>query len=113
MRQAILGHLQQSGNPSSFDRIQAIRLAAYWVAFRIEEVEKGSAAGAFIGIQGGHITISSQEDMLRMVDAAHLRPQEQWWLDLRLIARLLSQPGAEEHQSSLQRSIRAAEGATG
>jgi 6-phosphofructokinase 1 len=93
VRQAILGHLQQGGDPSPFDRIQAIRLASHCVKFLIAEAEKGSAVGAFIGMQGGQITISHLEDMPRMVDAAHMRPQEQWWLDLRPIARLLSQPG--------------------
>jgi len=35
-----------------------------------------------------------------MVDAAHLRPQEQWWLALRPIVRLLSLPGADENPSA-------------
>ena len=95
VRQAILGHLQQGGNPSPFDRIQATRLAARCVEFLIEESEKGSAAGACIGMQGGHISISSLEDIPCMVDAAHLRPLEQWWLDLRPIVRLLSQSSAD------------------
>jgi hypothetical protein len=58
---------------------------------------KGIGCQAYIGMQGGHINISSLENMPRMVDAAHLRPQEQWWLGLRLIARLLSQPGGAEN----------------
>ena len=33
VRQAILGHLQQGGDPSPFDRIQATRLAARCIAF--------------------------------------------------------------------------------
>jgi len=103
VRPAILGHLQQGGNPSPFDRIQATRLAARCVEFLIEEAEKGSAAGAFIGLQGGYVKIFSLEDMPRMVDMAHLRPKEQWWLDLRPIVRLLAQPGGvttddDEHE---------------
>jgi hypothetical protein len=46
-------------------------------------------------MQGGHISISSLENMPGMVDAAYLRPQVQWWLDLRPIARLLSQSSAD------------------
>jgi 6-phosphofructokinase 1 len=90
VRQAILGHMQQGGNPSPFDRIQATRLAARCVDFLSEEGKKGSANGAFIGIQGGHIKIFNLEDMPRMVDPAHFRPKEQWWLDLRPLVRLLS-----------------------
>ena len=100
VRQVILGYVQQGGNPSPFDRIQATRLAARCVEFLIQEAENGSAAGTFIGVQGGQIKTSRLEDMPRMVDAAHQRPQEQWWLDLRPIARLLSQASADESQSA-------------
>jgi len=82
--------LQQGGNPSPYDRVQATRLAAHCVEFLTQEAEKGSSSGAFIGIQGGHIKIFDIEDMPRMADAVHFRPKEQWWLDLRPIVRLLS-----------------------
>ncbi len=90
VRQAILGHLQQGGDPSPFDRIQATRLATRCVAFLSEEADKNSAAGAFIGIQGGQIQIHNLEDMPRMVDAAHMRQKEQWWLELKSLVGELS-----------------------
>ena len=90
VRQAILGHMQQGGNPSPFDRIQATRLATRCVEFLSVEAEKNSSTGAFIGIQGGHIKIHNMEDMLRMVDPSHFRPKEQWWLDLRPLVKELS-----------------------
>src|SRR5690606_23468248 len=37
VRQAILGHLQQGGNPTPFDRILATRLAATSIEFLITE----------------------------------------------------------------------------
>jgi 6-phosphofructokinase 1 len=90
VRTAILGHMQQGGEPSPFDRIQAIRLATRCVEFLSKEAEKKSTSGAFIGIQGGHIKIHNLEDMPRMVDAAHMRQKEQWWLDLRTLVQQLS-----------------------
>jgi 6-phosphofructokinase 1 len=90
VRSAILGHMQQGGNPSPFDRIQATRLATRCVEFLSEEAEKNSTSGAFIGIQGGHIQIHNLEDMPRMVDAAHTRQKEEWWLELRDLVRQLS-----------------------
>ncbi|MSP14711.1 MAG: 6-phosphofructokinase [Chloroflexi bacterium] len=51
VRQAILGHLQQGGNPTPFDRIQATRLAARSIEWLIAEAEKPAPAGAFIGLQ--------------------------------------------------------------
>jgi 6-phosphofructokinase 1 len=98
VRPAILGHLQQGGDPSPFDRIQATRMARLCVEYLSEQGEKRSTTSAFIGLQGGHLKIINLEDMPRLADAAHLRPKEQWWLDLRSIADLLSQPGPETAQ---------------
>ena len=41
VRQAILGHLQQGGDPSPFDRILATRMAAASVEYLIPEAGKG------------------------------------------------------------------------
>jgi 6-phosphofructokinase 1 len=93
VRQAILGHLQQGGDPSPFDRIQAIRFASRCVDFLIEQASKDSNACSFIGIQAGKLEFHNMEDFPRMVDMQYQRPKEQWWLDLRPIAKLLAQPG--------------------
>ena len=104
VRTAVLGHQQQGGNPSPFDRIQATRLAAQSIDFLINEAGSGSetsapAAGALIGMQEGHIKITNLEDMPRLIDDTHERPKEQWWLSLKPLARLLSQPGAAQDGS--------------
>jgi 6-phosphofructokinase 1 len=91
VRQAILGHLQQGGNPSPFDRIQATRLASRCIDYLISQIEKGSQAASFIGLIGGTIQFNNIEDFLRMVDFDHERPKEQWWLNLRSIAEILAQ----------------------
>jgi 6-phosphofructokinase 1 len=93
VRQAILGHLQQGGDPSPFDRIQAIRLAAKCVDFLIEKASKTIPAGAFIGLREGKAQFFNLEDMPRMTDWEYQRPKEQWWLELRKIAKVLAQPG--------------------
>ncbi len=90
VRSTILGHMQQGGNPSPFDRIQATRLATRCVDYLTKEAENRSTGGAFIGIQGGTIKIHPLEDMPRMIDATHERQKEQWWLELRPLVRQLS-----------------------
>jgi 6-phosphofructokinase 1 len=93
VREAILGHLQQGGNPSPFDRIHATRLATYCIDYLIDTLNKDSSESAFIGLQGKGIKFHNLEDFLRMTDEIHQRPKSQWWMDLRPIARILSQPG--------------------
>jgi 6-phosphofructokinase 1 len=99
VRQSILGHLQQGGNPSPFDRIQATRLATRCINYLIEQVEKKSAQSAFIGLQGKEIKFHNMEDFDRMIDLKYQRPKDQWWMDLRPIARILAQPGPSRRKA--------------
>ncbi|HEX7974839.1 MAG TPA: 6-phosphofructokinase [Anaerolineales bacterium] len=92
VRQSILGHLQQGGNPSPFDRIQATRLATRCIDYLIAQVESDEPQSAFIGLQGREIKFVNLEDFPRLVDLKAQRPKEQWWMELRDIARMLAQP---------------------
>jgi 6-phosphofructokinase 1 len=92
VRQAILGHVQQGGDPSPFDRIQATRLAARCVEFLIEEANKDVPSGACIGLQAGRVAFTSLEDLPRLMDEDLQRPKTQWWLELLPIARIMAQP---------------------
>ncbi|MBN1890729.1 MAG: 6-phosphofructokinase [Thermoflexales bacterium] len=92
VRQAILGHLQQGGDPSPFDRIHATRLAVKCVEYLVENAESDPPPAAFIGMEAGGIQIHSLEDLPRLVDETNQRPKKQWWLDLRSIAQVMSYP---------------------
>jgi len=48
----MLGHLQQGGAPSQFDRIQATGLVARCVAFLIAQAAIESGARTVIGLYG-------------------------------------------------------------
>lgn len=98
VRQSILGHLQQGGNPSPFDRIQATRLATRCISFLIDRLTEGSTDSAFIGLQGKEIKFHNLEDFPRMVDPEAQRPRTQWWMDLRYIAKILAQPAPHAEQ---------------
>ena len=98
VRQSILGHMQQGGNPSPFDRIQATRLASRCIDYLIQQVDHGSSESAFIGLQGREIRFHNLADFDRMVDMQRQRPREQWWMGLREIARVLAQPGPQPHE---------------
>ena len=96
VRQSILGHLQQGGDPSPFDRILATRMASESVDYLIAEAAKGpSGAAAFIGIREGKLTITPFDEMPRLMDLDNQRPKEQWWRQLAPIAQLLAAPGPQ------------------
>ncbi len=96
VRQAILGHMQQGGDPTPFDRIQATRLAARCIDYLVREAENPQPGSAFIGMQAGEIKFSNMEDVMRMMDSQYERPRSQWWLELREIARVLAQPAPRQ-----------------
>jgi 6-phosphofructokinase 1 len=93
VRQAILGHLQQGGDPSPFDRIQATRLATRCIEKLGEMAEGPEPPALFVGMQGGAVNFYNIEDLPRMADIRLMRPKEQWWLDKREVARVLAKPG--------------------
>ncbi|GIK66732.1 MAG: 6-phosphofructokinase [Chloroflexota bacterium] len=101
VRQTILGHVQQGGDPSPFDRIQATRLAARCVEFLIENANSATPAGAFIGLESGGIRIHNIEEMPQLMDETYQRPKKQWWLDLLPISRMLAQPAPESEMTSV------------
>jgi 6-phosphofructokinase 1 len=99
VRQAILGHLQQGGDPSPFDRIQATRFASECINYLINQATLGLAGTNYIGVTGGKMQVHQFEDFLRVVDTNHQRPKDQWWLTMQPIAKLLSQPVAGFNQN--------------
>lgn len=90
VRPAVLGHLQQGGDPSPFDRIQASRLSRLCLEYLVNECDKHSSNYSFIGLQSGKIQFHDMRDFERMVDMETQRPKEQWWLQLKKIADMMA-----------------------
>ena len=90
VRQSILGHLQQGGDPSPFDRIQATRLARLSLRYLETQIEHGEAPASFIGMVSGKVEFGAFEDYTRLIDAPNRRPKQQWWLGLRSVNESLA-----------------------
>ena len=99
VRPAVLGHLQQGGDPSPFDRIQASRLSRLCLEYLIEQCNKKNSNGAFIGLQNGKICFHDMRDFDRMVDTSFQRPHDQWWMQLMPIAKLLAKLAPVEKEA--------------
>ncbi len=89
-RKAVLGHMQQGGNPSPFDRIFATRLATKCIGFLEDKIGQTAQESACIGLQSGSYKFTEFHDMLRLMDLENRRPRQQWWMQLRPIARTMS-----------------------
>jgi 6-phosphofructokinase 1 len=93
VRQAILGHVQQGGDPSPFDRIQATRLTSRCIDFLAGQDPDETPQSAMVGLQGGQVTLTPLAEFPSLVDPHARRPAEQPWLDLVQIAQVMSMPG--------------------
>jgi 6-phosphofructokinase 1 len=89
-RKAVLGHMQQGGNPTPFDRILATRLATKCIDFLEKQIGATEQESACIGLQSGSFQFTQFHDMLRLMEMENRRPKHQWWMALRPIARTMS-----------------------
>jgi 6-phosphofructokinase 1 len=101
VRRSILGHTQQGGIPSPFDRIQATRLAARAIDHLIQLAGAGSTDVVCIGRQSGKVTFTSIENLPSLKDRGHLRPKNQRWLDWRIIVKEMAGPALSSDHDSL------------
>ena len=98
VRQAILGHLQQGGDPSPFDRILATRMASRSIDFIEEQAVSEEPISACIGLRKGEIKFTDLENVPRLLDTEHSRPKKQWWLQLSDVAGILAQPAPQSRK---------------
>lgn len=82
VRHAILGHLQQGGDPSPFDRILASRFAQHAIDWCHGQLSAGKRDAVFLGITEGRLAATSFDRFAAMADSTNERPREQWWLPL-------------------------------
>ena len=91
VRHAALGHLQQGGDPSAFDRIMATKLVAHALDLLADQLGAGTHHSSYVGLTGGRISHHRLERMNDELDLVARRPLHQWWMGLREAISLVSQ----------------------
>jgi len=95
-RESILGHIQQGGDPSPFDRIQATRLASKCVEYLIEQGVQDTPTSAVIGLERGKVRFTPLAEFPSLVEPGAHRPQEQTWMALRPLAQVMAGLGKQK-----------------
>lgn len=91
VRGIVLGHVQQGGAPSPFDRINAVRLASDVMRWVTEELAAGGTSHVYATPDG----MRPMRDLEEIVDWEVRRPVRQWWLELKpVLADLGRKPTA-------------------
>ena len=88
VRRALIGHVQQGGTPSPFDRINATRLAYQALVNLDRQLQSGTDdyVAAHSGTPG---LMAPLRDVTDHMDWERQRPREQWWLRLRAVTCFL------------------------
>ncbi|KAK6102314.1 6-phosphofructokinase [Brugia pahangi] len=96
-RTNILGHTQQGGNPSPFDRLFAAKMGARAVVHLLGQMKEykktnvyHSGTATLQGLIGKYVCLTPVEELMNDVDFAHRLPMEQWWMKLRPLLRILA-----------------------
>ncbi len=90
VRQAILGHVQQGGDPSPFDRIQATRLASECIHYLIGQAVAETPESAFIGFENRRVRFTALNELPSLIEPDVHRPRRQEWMRLRPVARIMA-----------------------
>jgi len=88
VRKSILGHIQQGGNPSPFDRNIATRLTTKAINKLVDLAGNNEKDCAFIGMHNGEMKFTDLFEFPRMVNIKYQRPKDEWWLKVREIAEV-------------------------
>ncbi|XP_006808499.1 ATP-dependent 6-phosphofructokinase, platelet type-like isoform X4 [Neolamprologus brichardi] len=99
-RKNILGHMQQGGAPSPFDRNFGTKIAAkamQWITRTLKESYKGGRVFAnsedtacLLGMRRRTLVFQPVAQLRDETDFVHRIPKEQWWLKLRPLMKILA-----------------------
>ncbi|MDK8351586.1 6-phosphofructokinase [Gleimia europaea] len=92
VRHSALGHLQQGGAPSPFDRLLATRLVYEAIEVLDEIFARGDDDACYIGEAGGKMQAFPVRRMMDHLDTKNRRPFEQWWLSIATVIPVVSMP---------------------
>lgn len=100
VRSSILGHVQQGGAPTPFDRLLATRLVSRAITALDEGWAQGDPGSYYIGLTGGLIEKAPLGHLMEHIDPRFRRPRQQWWMGLQeVFADVAYEPDTPEHIS--------------
>jgi len=97
VRESILGHLQQGGEPSAWDRTSAAVLMGYCVELIKQGVGRtkinqnsddinssnvNNIQSGAVGFMEGQVVFTPNEQWKEMLHPSYRRPKSQWWMSL-------------------------------
>ncbi|XP_049954432.1 ATP-dependent 6-phosphofructokinase [Schistocerca serialis cubense] len=119
-RMNVLGHMQQGGYPTPFDRNMGTKMGAKtveWMFQKLKESSKGDGtvytatpdSATLLGVLRRQYTFSPLEELKKGTNFDYRIPKNQWWLKLRPLLRILSKHESAYEEEGLYMTIEQAE----
>ncbi|XP_027542809.1 ATP-dependent 6-phosphofructokinase, platelet type isoform X4 [Neopelma chrysocephalum] len=99
-RKNVLGHMQQGGAPSPFDRNFGTKISAkamQWISKKLKETYRKGKVFAntedsvcLLGMRRRNLVFQPVAELKTETDFVHRIPKEQWWLKLRPLMKILA-----------------------
>ncbi|XP_014814773.1 PREDICTED: ATP-dependent 6-phosphofructokinase, muscle type [Calidris pugnax] len=99
-RKNVLGHMQQGGTPTPFDRNFGTKMGAKavaWITGKIKECTRHGRifantadSACLLGMRKRSLVFQPVAELKDQTDFEHRIPKEQWWLKLRPILKILA-----------------------
>ncbi|CAJ0914045.1 unnamed protein product, partial [Mesorhabditis belari] len=95
----VLGHAQQGGSPTPFDRNMGTKLAArateHLMTLMKQQFDGKNSANTpdtavLLGLNGRRVVFTPVAELAEETDFTHRLPNQQWWLKLRPLLRILA-----------------------
>ncbi|XP_058053393.1 ATP-dependent 6-phosphofructokinase isoform X2 [Anopheles bellator] len=111
-RSNVLGHMQQGGSPTPFDRNMGTKMAAKCVEWLVEQLKantkpdgsilaKGAESACLLGLVRRQYKFTPLKELIGETNFEQRIPRHQWWLKLRPLLRILAKHDSTYEEEGL------------
>ncbi|XP_034836312.1 ATP-dependent 6-phosphofructokinase isoform X3 [Maniola hyperantus] len=108
-RMNVLGHMQQGGSPTPFDRNMGTKMAAKCLHWLVETIQKGPARGAdsacLLGVVKRQYKFTPLEELKAQTNFAQRIAKQQWWMKLRPLLRILAKHDSTYEEEGMYMTV--------
>ncbi|XP_063548528.1 ATP-dependent 6-phosphofructokinase isoform X1 [Cydia strobilella] len=110
-RSNVLGHMQQGGSPTPFDRNMGTKMAAKCLHWLVETLQRGPApaggadTACLLGVVKRQYKFTPLEDLKAQTNFAQRVPKQQWWMKLRPLLRILAKHDSTYEEEGMYMTV--------
>ncbi|CAG4964875.1 unnamed protein product [Colias eurytheme] len=108
-RMNVLGHMQQGGSPTPFDRNMGTKMAAKCLHWLVDMIHKGPAnkpdSACLLGIVKRQYMFTPLEELKTQTNFAQRIPKQQWWMKLRPLLRILAKHDSTYEEEGMYMTV--------